>query len=445
MSRVLSGDGFSVGFTDREVTAWGGLALLKRMLDSMGFQQAVAGWGLPESGSNRGYPALQLVEQFIVSIWCGACRFAHAEVVRLDRTLTRLFGWKCAAEFKAIQRLFARFDMLANERVLAESYRWVFGKLASLSRLTLDLDSTVVTRNGEQEGASRGYNPAKHGRASHHPLLAFVAEARLVANFWLRPGNATSANNVLQFLEATLHHLGDKVVGLLRADSGFFDNAFLTALEAKQIPYVIAAKLTQALQRTIYQTGGWWALETGLELTELRYQAQGWAAPRRIIVVRQKVLRKTAPGKSLSLFADDPDIQGWRYGAFVTTLELPMVEVWRLYRGRADCENRIKELKADFGLDAFNMRDFWATEAALGFAMLAYNLMSVFRQAVMRSQVQHTLSTLHGLVLAIGGSWDKGDKHHLLLSLPRRKRDWFSGLWSNASRPPTISFAPHRG
>lgn len=445
MSRVLSGDGFSVGFTDREVTAWGGLALLKRMLDSMEFQQAVAGWGLPESGSNRGYPALQLVEQFIVSIWCGACRFAHAEVVRLDRTLTRLFGWKCAAEFKAIQRLFARFDMLTNERVLAESYRWVFGKLVSLSRLTLDLDSTVVTRNGEQEGASRGYNPAKHGRASHHPLLAFVAEARLVANFWLRPGNAASANNVLQFLESTLMHLGDKVVGLLRADSGFFDNAFLTVLEVKQIPYVIAAKLTQALQRTIYQTGGWWALETGLELTELRYQAQGWAAPRRIIVVRQSVKRKTAPGKSLSLFADDPDIQGWRYGAFVTTLELPMVEVWRLYRGRADCENRIKELKADFGLDAFNMRDFWATEAALGFAMLAYNLMSVFRQAVMRSQVQHTLSTMHGLVLAIGGSWDKGDKHHLLLSLPRRKRDWFSGLWSNASRPPTISFAPQSG
>jgi hypothetical protein len=47
------------------------------------------------------------------------------------------------------------------------------------------------------------------------------------------------------------------------------------------------------------------------------------------------------------------------------------------------------------------MRDFWATEAALGFAMLAYNLMSLFRQAVLRTRVQHTLPTLHGLVLAI--------------------------------------------
>jgi hypothetical protein len=70
-----------------------------------------------------------------------------------------------------------------------------------------------------------------------------------------------------------------------------------------------------------------------------------------------------------------------------------MVEVWRTYRGRADCENRIKELKADFGLDAFNMRDFWATEAALGFAMLAYNLMSLFRQAVLA--FPHSAYALH--------------------------------------------------
>ena len=440
---TLVGEGFSVSFTEREVTAWGGLALMKRMLDSMGFRDAVAGWGLPAPGSNRGYAPLQLIEQFIVSIWCGACRFAHAETVRMDGTLTRLFGWTQAAGHKAIMRLFGRFDMLTNERVQAEAYRWFFSKIGSLQRMTLDVDSTVITRNGEQEGAIRGYNPGRHGRSSHHPLLAFVSEARMVANFWLRPGNAHSANNVLQFLESTLHHLGDKTVGLLRADSGFFDEAVLCALENKHIPYIIATRLTQPLQRTIYQATGWWALETGLELTELRYRAAGWKAERRLIVVRQSVKRKTAPGKSLSLFADDPDIQGWRYGAFVTTLDLPMVEVWRLYRGRADCENRIKELKSDFGLDAFNLRDFWATEAALGFAMLAYNLMSLFRQAVLRSRIQHTLSTLHGLVLNIGGSWHRdASQNRLMLSVPRRKRAWFAGLWANASAPPVIHGLP---
>ena len=59
--------------------------------------------------------------------------------------------------------------------------------------------------------------------------------------------------------------------------------------------------------------------------------------------------------------------------------------VWRGYRGRADCENRIKELKADFGLDNFALNAFGATEAALSFAMLAYSLIRLFRQAVMRT------------------------------------------------------------
>jgi hypothetical protein len=434
MAYRLQGNGFTVGFSDREVTAWGGLALMKQMLDRLRFREAFPQFGIPEPSSNRGYASCQLIEQFIVSIWCGSCRFAHAEMVRLDNVLSRLFGWSIAAEFKAIMRLFGRFDMLTNERVQGNMYRWLFGKLPSMKCVTLDLDSTVVTRNGQQEGASRGYNPARHGRASHHPLLAFIAEFQLVANFWLRPGNVHSANNILQFLESTLAHLTGKTVGLLRADSGFFDDAFLSALELKHIPYIVAAKLTYPLQRAIYRAGDWWALKQGIEIGEMEYQAAGWKKARRIIVIRQSSSDREPPGKSLSLFPDDPVARVWRYSAYVTDLALPAVEVWRAYRGRADAENRIKELKADFGLDAFNMKKFWATEAALSFAMLAYNLMSLFRQTVMRTRVKHTLSTLHGMVMAVGGAWKGGaGKNHLLLSVPRKKRAWFSGLWANAS------------
>jgi len=437
MAYPLNGNGFTVGFSDREVTAWGGLALMKQMLDRLQFREEFSEFGVPEALSNRGYASCQLIEQFIVSIWCGACRFAHAEMVRFDNVLCRLFGWSCAAEFKAIMRLFGRFDMLTNERVQGNMYRWLFGKLPSMKCVTLDLDSTVITRNGQQEGACRGYNPGRHGRASHHPLLAFIAEFQLVANFWLRPGNVHSANNALQFLESTLAHLAGKTVGLLRADSGFFDDSFLSALEWKHIPYVVAAKLTHPLQRAIYRARDWWALKQGIEIAEIEYQAAGWKKARRVIVIRQSTSDREPPGKSLGLFPDDPAAKGWRYGAYVTDLSLPAVEVWRTYRGRADAENRIKELKADFGLDAFNMREFWATEAALSFAMLAYNLMSLFRQTVMRTRVKHTLSTLHGMVLAVGGAWKGGvGNNHLLLSVPRKKRAWFSGLWANASDLP---------
>ncbi|WP_260425612.1 transposase, partial [Tannerella forsythia] len=49
-------------------------------------------------------------------------------------------------------------------------------------------------------------------------------------------------------------------------------------------------------------------------------------------------------------------------------------DVWRTYRMRGDAENRIKELKQDFGAESFNLKDFYATEAALIFSMTAYNL-----------------------------------------------------------------------
>lgn len=185
------------------------------------------------------------------------------------------------------------------------------------------------------------------------------------------------------------------------------------------------------------------SLRTGLP-------AHGWEASQRLVVVRQHVRRKpgAVAGKTLSLFADDEDLQGWRYGVMLTDLMLPAVEVWRLYRGWADCENRIKELKADFGLDSFVLRDFWATEAALGVAMLACNLMSVFRHAVMRQKVHHTLATLHHQVLAVGAYWETGSKKDnqtnkptLRLAVTRKRSPWFEGLWANAAEPVRLSHA----
>ena len=437
-------DRFEVRFTSREVSAWGGLALLKRMLDGMDFKVAMQSWGLPKPGSNRGYAPEQLIEQLIVSIWCGAARFAHADITRLDTTLMRLFGWGRAAGHKAIVRLFQRFDQPSATRVQMSSYQWLFNKLG-LGPVTLDVDSSVLTRWGSQiEGGVKGYNPKHRGRASHHPLLAFVADWRLVANFWLRPGNTSSSNNALAFIEATLTNLGATAVGLFRADSGFYDKAIVALLKGRRINHIISARLTQALQQAIVDQCQWQQVAPGLQVSQLHYQPHGWSQAQRLVVVRQHMQRKVGgvPGKTLSLFADDPDLQGWRYGAMLTDLSLPAIEVWNLYRGRADCESRIKELKADFGLDSFVLRDFWATEAALGVSMLAYNLMSVFRHTVMRQKVHHTLATLHHKVLAVGAFWEnpkvKPDKPTLRLAVARQRRHWFEGLWANAGETVTL-------
>ena len=63
---------FELRFTDKEITAWGGMGLMKRMLDHMGFDAALSQAGLPQPGSNRGYAPEQLITQFMLSVWCGA-------------------------------------------------------------------------------------------------------------------------------------------------------------------------------------------------------------------------------------------------------------------------------------------------------------------------------------------------------------------------------------
>ena len=114
----------------------------------------------------------------------------------------------------------------------------------------------------------------------------------------------------------------------------------------------------------------------------------------------------------------------------MTNLDLPLDQTWNIYNSRADCENRIRELKQDFGLEAFCLQDFWATDASFRFIMVAYNLMSLFRHFGLNSNNQATLSTLRSNCFAIGG-WvsQHARKRVLKLSLPRQKRPWMDAIF----------------
>jgi len=158
-----------------------------------------------------------------------------------------------------------------------------------------------------------------------------------------------------------------------------------------------------------------------------------------VIGIRQHIeQRVTAKGKTLKLFADDPVIGKYRFSALVTDLDLPAVVIWRTYRGRADCENRIKELKYDFAADSFSMKNFWATEATLNVVMLAYNLMSLLRQVLLKTSatkcpsnsVQHTLQTLRYKLFAKPAYITTESRKPILnLALAMQQRAWMQGLW----------------
>jgi len=94
-------------------------------------------------------------------------------------------------------------------------------------------------------------------------------------------------------------------------------------------------------------------------------------------------------------------VPGYRFHAVVTTLTTPPEEVWRTYNGRADSENRIKELKDAFGADGFCSQRFAGTDAALRFICFLYNLIAEFQRAL-GGPVQRTLATLRTTLFACG-------------------------------------------
>lgn len=425
-----------IGFTDKEITPWGGMILFKRFLKKTGIEDKLTSLPLPTQGSNRGYAPLRLIVSFWLSVWCGASRFEHLEVTRQDGVLQKLFGWNSMAGHKAFQRYFRKFTQAVNHRVFGELFQWFFSQL-QFDNYTLDLDSSVLTRYGNQEGAAKGYNPHKRGRKSHHPLMAFVADCCMVVNFWLRDGSSHTSNNVLNFLSETLDRLKGKTIGLLRGDSGFYNQLILNHLEdiKRSISYIIAVPFYWPIKRLLAYQRAWLVLDAGIEVADAQYQAPDWDKPRRMVLVRQHVPdRPDAAGRTLRLFSDEELYRNYRYSCFITNLTLPPAEIWRLYRQRAEgAENRIKELKEDFAAGSFNVQEFYATEAALNFVMMAYNLMSLFRQMVLQQKAQ--LKTLRYGVFTIGGYLVKeGNKRILKLSLVMKRRQWFRGLWEQAHK-----------
>ena len=239
--------------------------------------------------------------------------------------------------------------------------RWFFEQM-NLGAVTVDFDSTVITREGKQEGSAVGYNPNRRGRNSHHPLMAFVGETRMVANALLRPGNTAASNNCEAFMDETFSEaLAGQKVGQVRADSGFYTESLLNSLESRDLNYVVAVRCYPNIKGRIYGLKNWVEVCEGIEVCEFTHQsAQKGSKRRRHFVVRKPIERRPeAAGKLLF-----EDISEYRYSVYVINLDLPVVQLWKLYNGRADCVNRIKELKQDFDLESFCLKDFCATEAS---------------------------------------------------------------------------------
>ncbi|MCB0396960.1 MAG: transposase, partial [Flavobacteriales bacterium] len=155
-------------FTSRKVSPWGGIKYFHQTYLKSGMREDLLSAGLPEGGSNAAYSAIDLAEGFMVSVVLGARRFVHSGMLRTDEVIREIFGWRRGmASQSTFSRFFGKFDLDSNDRIFTEVMRKWWEKMA-IEKMTIDIDSTVITRFGNQEGAKKGYNPQKHGRQSHH-------------------------------------------------------------------------------------------------------------------------------------------------------------------------------------------------------------------------------------------------------------------------------------
>ena len=138
-------------------------------------------------------------------ILAGARSLMKVCTVWQDQTLrqcTRFQRIPCDSQIGRILKLFRFANVVELEttvhemrgRVWKQALRSGKSTVYALKRITIDLDSTVKTCFGYQEGAKKGFNEKKRGALSYHPLLAFCAETKEVLQGWLRSGDTYTAN-----------------------------------------------------------------------------------------------------------------------------------------------------------------------------------------------------------------------------------------------------------
>ena len=365
--------------TPRAVTPFGGLSVFIEFLGKIGFAQQVSEHLPVRWKSPNAIPAGETFTAFVMSVVAGARRFAHSSLLRADRALHALLGMRRFPTDGTMRNLFKRFTQGMVVRFYEPLWAWQLARLPQREGgYSLDLDSTVFERYGRQEGVKKGYNPKKHGRGSHHPLLAVLGEAHFILHGWLRSGNTRADTGVVEFLKEALAKLESlEWIRRVRADAGFFAEELLKYLEERKLGYIVVARLTPWLKREAARIENWRALDETYAVGEFRLKLLGWDRERRFAVVREKI-QERKPSLGRKLF----EVPGYTFRIFVTNLADPPEEVWRDYNQRACVEQRIEELKSDLAADDFCLKQFFATEAAFLSILMLFNLLGEFQRAV---------------------------------------------------------------
>lgn len=392
-------------FDLKNATALGGLNHLARFVKQLGIDRKLADRFREAKAEWSDWRFDRVLRVMLDAFFAGVDRLYHFEDLETEPLLCAQHGVDRLPDLKTLYRDLRRFKDPALLRSLHElSKEVVVEALKGQRRVVLEIDSTVETLYGRQEGAESGPNPHKPGRASYHPLLARDRISDLLIHHKLRPGDSGTATDIVSFLHRSLDIVksdGSRRDILARLDSGFECEEAMRVLERRGVGYAIKMRGTWSITSVLAEFGpqSWrrveWEGEGEIQVASFYYQRSTWSRPRRIVVLRKREMDQIQ-GHLL-------DPYGWSYSFFVTDRDWKPEEVARFYDKRADVERTICEVKHDLAIDHVPTSCFEANAADLALKILARNLLVLYRDRGLQLKTRLRVMTLRRRYLLIAG------------------------------------------
>ena len=310
--------------------------------------------------SNNAPKKRDLLGAVPLSVLSGHRRYAHITALRCDPVNPSLLGMRKVCSEDAVRRGLAKIGEAKGLAWLQNHLDYCTTPLLN-EPWVLDMDSTVKTLYGHQEGAEVGYNPHKPGRPSHAYHTYMLSSLRLILRVDVLPGDEYNVAHATDGLWKLLDHLGPgRRPTLLRGDKSWGIERVMARAEQNDLAYLFRLRMTVNVKRDLERAmrhSDWADAGQGWQGKETTLRLLGWSRQRRVILLRRKLARDLAiteqanPAQPRLTFAEiGPDKAVWEYAALVTSLDREILTLGQLYRDRADCENVFDELEESVGM-----------------------------------------------------------------------------------------------
>ena len=275
------------------------------------------------------------------------------------------------------------------------------------SKVTLDIDATEIVAN--KACAQWTYNKNK----GFMPMVGHIAETGQIVAMDFRAGNISPAQDNLGFIKQCQQSLPDSCsVAALRIDAAGYQTKIIQYCDEQDINYAIRAKSSAAMREQIeaISDSDWQPLldkygETVLEQDTYRtsFCIGNYDVPFTLVIQRTAIQGQASLDLPSPKGAEEMNSGSYIYRAIATNRdELSDSQVVHWYNQRAeDSENRIKELKRDFGGDTLPCSNFKANALYFLITALSYNLFALMRQLLPEALSQHRAITMRWRLYAM--------------------------------------------